>query len=158
MLRAGQVAPDFDALTSRGDRLRLSELRGAPVVLYFFPKAFTGGCTRETRQFAEMAPRLAARGVRIVGISVDTAETQSRFAAHCAASFPIVSDESRAIARAYGVLSALGFAKRVTFLIDDSGVVRDIVASLLPGPHSARARGRFLTEETGASPAERRDP
>ncbi|MFZ0830170.1 MAG: peroxiredoxin [Thermoplasmata archaeon] len=140
MIGIGSAAPDFESMDSRGEKFRLSGLRGKKVVLYFFPKAFTGGCTMETKQFAEISPSLSSRGVEVVGISVDPAETQTRFAAHCAAPFPIVSDPSKAIARSYGVLSFIGFSKRVTFYIDEGGIVRDIVASMLPGPHVARAR------------------
>jgi peroxiredoxin Q/BCP len=147
MIEIGSEAPDFESVDSTGAKFRLSSLRGKKVILYFFPKAFTGGCTVETKQFAELAPALAARGAEVVGISVDPAETQTRFAEHCHAPFPIVSDPSKAIARSYGVLSFLGVARRVTFIIDETGVVRDVVASLLPGPHLSRARERFLPAE-----------
>jgi peroxiredoxin Q/BCP len=142
-LAIGATAPEFDLPSSSGGRLSLSELRGRPVVLYFFPKSFTAGCTRETKEFAALAPILYPRRVAIVGISVDSAETQGRFAEACRAPFPILSDSTKATARAYGVLSAFGVAKRVTFFLDEQGVVRDIVAGLLPGPHLARARERF---------------
>ncbi|MCI4369197.1 MAG: peroxiredoxin [Thermoplasmata archaeon] len=144
MIATGSPAPDFEAVDSRGERFRLAGLRGKKVVLYFFPKAFTAGCARETRQFAEISHALADNGVEVVGISVDFAETQRRFAADCRATFPIVGDPSKAIARSYGVLSFIGVSKRVTFFIDEAGTVGDIVASALPGPHVARAKERYL--------------
>jgi peroxiredoxin Q/BCP len=147
MIEIGTPAPDFESIDSRGKRFRLSDLRGKKVVLYFFPKAFTGGCTIETKQFAELSPSLSNRGVEVVGISVDSAETQTKFAAHCAANFPIVSDPSKVIARSFGVLSLVGFSKRVTFFIDEGGIVRDIVASMLPGPHLSRVRKEFLAAD-----------
>lgn len=143
MLATGMPAPDFETPASDGSRFRLSSLRGHRVILYFFPKAFAGGCTSETKGFGELAPGWAERGVRIVGISADAPETQRKFGAACAASFPILSDGSKAIARSYGVLSAFGFVRRVTFFIDESGTVQDVVAGLLPGPHLARAKERF---------------
>lgn len=146
MIAAGTPAPDFEAPDSTGGTLRLSSLRGGPVVLYFFPKAFTGGCTVETRQFAELAPSLAGRGVRIVGISIDPPDVQARFSATCATGFPFVSDVSRSISRAYGVLSLLGVSKRATFFLDADGIVRDVVVSLLPGPHLARTRALYPRE------------
>ena len=144
MLAVGTLAPDFEAIDSRGQPFRLSSLRGQKVVLYFFPKAFTGGCTLETRQFAQLAPALSEQGVQVIGVSVDDAGTQHRFADHCGASFPIVSDSTKAIARSYGVLSFLGFSKRVTYFLDEAGTVQEAVAGMLPGPHVARTKARFL--------------
>ncbi len=149
MIAVGSPAPDFEGDDSRGQRFRLSDLRGRKVVLYFFPKAFTAGCTAETREFAVLAPSLADRGAEIVGVSVDPAETQRRFAAACSAGFPIVGDPTRAIARSYGVLSLIGWSKRVTFFLDEQGIVQEIVASLAPGPHLARARDRLLRASAG---------
>ena len=143
MIAVGDPAPEFTGRDSTGAEFRLSSLRGRKVVLYFFPKAFTAGCTRETRDFAGIAPGLAEQGVQVVGISVDTSETQRRFAEECGANFPIVGDPDKTIARSYGVLSLLGFAKRVTFFLDEQGVVRDSVQSILPGPHLHRTREQF---------------
>ncbi len=144
MIAVGSPAPDFEAKDARGATFRLSSLKGQQVVLYFFPKAFTGGCTIETQRFAELAPRLEPKGVQVVGVSVDSAETQQRFADHCHAAFPIVSDATKSIARDYGVLSLLGFSKRVTFYLDEGGVVRDVVSGMLPGPHLERTKSRYL--------------
>ncbi len=152
MIAVGAPAPEFEALDSKGQTFRLSSLRGKRVILYFFPKAFTSGCTLETRQFGEIAPALSAKGAEVVGISVDTAETQGRFATECHASFPILADPTKSIARQFGVLSFLGMAKRVTFFLDEGGVVRDVVSSLLPGPHLARTRERELRTDRPSPP------
>ncbi|HEV2519602.1 MAG TPA: peroxiredoxin [Thermoplasmata archaeon] len=146
MIDVGEAAPDFEAPSSDGRRVHLTELRGHPVVLFFFPKANTSGCSRETRGFAELAPRLSERGVHLVGISVDDLATQTGFARACHAAFPIVADPRKGIAAAYGVLGMFGFAKRVTFFLGPDGVVLDKVAAGLPGPHLARARERFLSD------------
>ncbi len=153
MIEVGDRAPEFEATDSRGEPFRLSSLRGRSVILYFFPKAFTGGCTIETQQFAALAPALTEKGVQVVGVSVDSAETEQRFAAHCGATFPIVSDAGKTIARSYGVLSLLGFSKRVTFFLDESGTVREIVTGMLPGPHLAKAKSRYLPEAARSPPA-----
>lgn len=145
MIEIGSVAPNFEAVDAKGTTFRLADLRGKRVVLYFFPKSFTTGCTMETKEFAELSPTLTAKGVQVVGVSVDAPETQSRFAAQCRADFPIVADPRKEIARAYGVLSFWGIANRVTFFLDENGVVRDVVASLRPGPHTSRAREHYLT-------------
>jgi peroxiredoxin Q/BCP len=140
MIEVGSPAPEFEAPASTGGTFKLSAMRGRKVILYFFPKAFTGGCTLETREFALLAPSLAEKGSSIVGVSTDTAETQTRFAEHCNAAFPIVSDSTKSITRAYGVLGFLGVPKRVTFFIDEQGIVRDSVMGMLPGAHLTRAR------------------
>jgi thioredoxin-dependent peroxiredoxin len=140
MIGVGEGAPDFATTDSRGQPFRLSEHRGRRVLLYFFPKAFTAGCTVETRKFAELAPTLSQGGIEVVGISIDSVDTQRRFAERCGASFPILSDANKSIARSYGVLSLLGVARRVSFLIDENGVVRGSRSSLLPGPHLAWAQ------------------
>jgi thioredoxin-dependent peroxiredoxin len=145
MIEPGSLAPDFEAPSSSGAAVRLAELKGHPVVLYFFPKANTAGCTSETRGFQGIWPELEAKGVRIVGISVDPLTEQTRFAERCGATFPIASDPSKAIAQAYGVLGLLGVAKRVTFFLGPDGKVVDRVVSAFPGGHVARARALYLT-------------
>lgn len=144
MITKGSPAPDFEALDSNGQKFRLSQLRGKKVILYFFPKAFTGGCTIETKEFAKVAPQLAPKGVEVVGISVDTPETQTKFAESCGATFPIVGDRSKEVAKAYGVLSFVGMSKRTTFFIDEQGIVTDVVSTLLPNAHLARTRELYL--------------
>jgi peroxiredoxin Q/BCP len=144
MLVPGDVAPEFEAPTSGGGRLRLSELRGRSVVLFFYPKAGTLGCTAEAKGFAHEFPDFHARGVELVGISVDSASEQTAFASECSLPFPLVSDADKEIARRFGVLGAFGHAKRVTFLIGPDGRIREIVDSMLPRPHVDRARRAFL--------------
>ena len=105
------------------------------MVVYFFPKANTSGCTLETRGFSQRYEEFQRAGLEVVGVSVDSAETQTAFAAKCGSKFPMVGDRSKEIARNYGVLGFLGVAKRVTFLVDADGRIRDIVEGMLPAPH-----------------------
>jgi len=135
MLAVGATAPDFKFQVPDGSTRSLSSYRGRPVVLYFFPKANTTGCTLETRGFAERYPQFQQRGVEVIGVSVDTSETQAAFAEKCGSQFPMVGDASKEIARAYGVLGLLGVAKRVTFLLDGDLRVREVVEGMLPAPH-----------------------
>lgn len=144
MIGVGQAAPDFEAPDSEGKSLRLSSFRGRKVVLYFYPKAFTAGCTAETRQFGVLASELEKKGVAVIGVSIDTSETQKRFAIHCKVGFPLVADPNRDVAKAFGVLGLIKVAKRVTFMIDEGGIVREVVESILPGPHLARTKALFL--------------
>lgn len=144
MLAVGDVAPDFEAATGQGTRLRLSTLKGRRVILYFFPKASSAGCTRESIGFAHYYPSFRDQGVEIVGISVDDVPDQKRFGEECSLPFPLVADPEKEIARRFGVLGVLGVAKRVTFLLDADGRVVEVVDSILPKPHVQRARERFL--------------
>lgn len=124
MIGVGQPAPDFQALATDGRTLSLAGLRGRWVVLYFFPRAFTPGCTIETKRFRDNYPDLQRLGAEVIGVSTDPHTRQCDFAASLQASFPLVGDEDGTIARAYGVLwPLLGVAKRVTFVINPDGVV-----------------------------------
>ncbi len=145
MIEPGVQAPDFDAPTSKGQNLKLSSLRGKSVILYFYPKAFTSGCAMETHTFGELYPKLSAQGVEVVGVSVDEVEKQSAFAADCQADFPLVADINKQIAKNYGVLGTFGVAKRVTFYIDPTGKVAEVVESMRPGPHTERAVKKYLS-------------
>lgn len=119
------------------------------MVLYFFPKANTAGCTIETRGFAERFPQFQQRGVEVVGVSVDTSETQTAFAEKCGSRFPMVGDASKSIARAYGVLGLLGVAKRVTFLVDAEQRIQQVVEGMLPSPH-LKAAEAWASQVPGA--------
>lgn len=135
MLAVGAPAPDFSFHAPDGSTRSLSSYRGRPVVLYFFPKANTTGCTLETRGFAERYPQFQQQGIEVIGVSVDTSETQTAFAEKCGSQFPMVGDASKEIARAYGVVGFLGLAKRVTFLLDGDLRIRKMVEGMLPAPH-----------------------
>jgi len=134
-LGVGDVAPDFPFLLPDGSTRAFSTYRGRPVILFFFPKANTAGCTAETRGFSERYDRLQRAGVEVVGVSVDTADTQAGFAARCGSRFPMVGDPTKETAQKYGVLGMFGVAKRVTFLVGKDGRIEEVVEGLLPSPH-----------------------
>jgi thioredoxin-dependent peroxiredoxin len=124
MLAIGTVAPDIDAEASSG-RFRLSDHAGhLCTVVYFYPKSFTPGCTREAATFRDNYQELLLVGAALVGVSTDDRETQCKFAESMQATFPIVSDHDGAIASAYRVRWPLvGLAKRVTYVLDPARVV-----------------------------------
>ena len=127
MIAINAPAPDFTATTTDGRELRLSELVGRPVVLYFFPKAFTPGCTRQAEQFRDIHPEIEASGAVLIGVSTDDHQTQCEFAGSVGAGFPMVGDPTGAIARSYDVIWPLiKFTQRVTFVIDAQGLIRGI--------------------------------
>jgi thioredoxin-dependent peroxiredoxin len=149
MLKVGDEAPDFTGTTAEGASLTFSSFRGRPVVLYFYPKANSLGCTIETRGFAGHYLEFEKAGVAVVGVSVDTVDAQKRFQEKCGVPFPLVADHDRSIARKYGVIGLLGVAKRVTFLLDPTGRVAEVVEGIAPGPHVRRALERLATPGPG---------
>jgi peroxiredoxin Q/BCP len=141
----GQSAPEFDAPTATGQSLRLSSLRGHPVVLYFYPEADTPGCTTESKGFRDIYAELKAKQVEVVGVSVDSVKKQCDFAERYHLPFPLIADESKKVATAYDVLRESGRARRVTFLIAPDGKIQDIVDSSKAPDHVERARRAYLS-------------
>jgi thioredoxin-dependent peroxiredoxin len=132
MIAVGEKAPEFTGTLSGGGQLRLRDFSGRQhVVLYFFPKDFTPGCTKEACSFRDHRAEAAALDAEIVGVSFDTAEKHAAFAERYKLPFPLVSDADGAIAGAYGVARFGGWlpTKRVTFVIDKGGVVRHVTQS-----------------------------
>jgi len=127
MVKVGDPAPGFSARTTSGETVTLASLRGRPVVIYFFPKAFTMGCTVETRQFRDNYEELRQLGAEVIGISVDKFDQQCRFAHDNKLPFSLVGDEDKRICEAFGVLWPLiKIPQRITFVIDEEGVVRAV--------------------------------
>jgi peroxiredoxin Q/BCP len=129
VVQVGDPVPDLELETTAG-KVRLSQLRGRKVVLYFFPKAFTMGCTRELKRFAELYDEFKKAGAEVIGVSVDSLETQRRFAEKHGARFPLASDARKEVSRAFGVLRAMGTAERVTFVVGPDGVIRQVIRGL----------------------------
>lgn len=124
MLKVGDIAPAIDAETSQGTRFVLAQQRGLCTVIYFFPKAFTPGCTAETKRFRDNYIELEMAGVNLVGVSTDDLKTQCDFASSTKAPFPIIGDTDGAISKAYDVLwPLLGVAQRVTYVVAPGGVI-----------------------------------
>jgi peroxiredoxin Q/BCP len=127
MLKVGDPAPDFTATAQDGKTVRLQELRGKRVVLFFFPKAFTLGCTIETRQFRDHYSELSELGAEVLGVSVDSSERQCEFASREGVPFPMLGDPSRGIGRSYDVIRPLlNVTRRVTYIIGTDGRVEAI--------------------------------
>ena len=117
-------APAFAAPASSGKTVQLADYRGKYLVLYFYPKSFTPGCTQETILFRDHYAELQGLGAEVLGVSRDTEEVQCRFAENYEVRFPIIADPKADICRAYAVDRRLWpVAKRVTFLIDPEGYV-----------------------------------
>ena len=129
----GQAAPDFDLPTDGGGRVRLADFKGEPLVLYFYPRDDTPGCTKEAQGFAETYGEFQAAVVAVVGISKDSVASHDKFKAKFRLPFPLASDEAGAVVEAYGswVEKSMYGKKymgidRSTFLIDRDGTLRRI--------------------------------
>jgi thioredoxin-dependent peroxiredoxin len=123
----GDPAPGFTAPSTQGPALGLADFKGKQsVVLAFYPKAFTGGCTKEMEGFRDRMAEFTAAGAQVLGISKDDLETQKRFAESLKLGFPLLSDTDGTVARAFGVDKG-EYAARVTFVIGKDGVVKQVI-------------------------------
>ena len=125
----GERVGSFEAPTSRGTSIGSEALRGTPYIAYFYPKSFTSGCTVETQGFATFYSTFQDLGVEVVGVSPDPLETQCRFAAAHGAEFPIVDDTAGEVAAAFGLKRRpiIGGYKRLTFVVDERGVIERVI-------------------------------
>ena len=130
MLRIGDKAPKFEVTLDDGTAFRLSEaLANGPLVLYFYPKDFTVGCTREAQSFRDVYSEIRDLGASVIGMSTDDPDSHRRFREACRLPFQLAADTDGTVREAFDVrrLLPLGPAtKRVTFLIDRSGIIQGV--------------------------------
>ncbi len=139
----GDQAPDFTLPSQKGENAALSQFRGKKhVVLYFYPKDETRGCTREACTFRDSYELFTDLGAEVIGVSADTVESHKAFAEHYNLPFTLLSDLDNRVRKLYGAESKIGFIPgRVTFVIDKKGVVRHVFSSQLqPEKHIEEAR------------------
>src|SRR5260370_15617387 len=140
MAASGSVAPEFSLSSQDGTQVSLKAFRGKWVVLYFYPKDFTSGCTIEAHNFQRDAAEFARANAVILGVSVDSAESHKNFCAKEGLNFKLLADTSRQVSREYGSLMNFGIAQisaRHTFLIDPEGKIARGFKSVNPSKHSA---------------------
>jgi peroxiredoxin Q/BCP len=127
-VKEGEAAPDFEGPTARGSKLGLKDFIGKKsVVLYFYPKDDTPGCTKEACSFRDNIGPLRSLGAEIIGVSLDSSESHEKFSTKYNLPFPLISDKEKKIATAYGVLRDVGTStNRVTFLIDKTGRIAKV--------------------------------
>lgn len=136
LLPAGARAPEVVGVDPSGKTVKLSESRGRPAVVYFYPRDGTPGCTTQACGFRDAWSRYQALGVTIFGVSSDSPERHREFQAEHHLPFPLASDEDGVVARGYGVPKQIWGYSRVTFLIDREGVVARVWPSVDPGVHA----------------------
>jgi peroxiredoxin Q/BCP len=142
MIETGQEAPDFEIPDQDGNPVRLSELRGAPVVLYFYPKADTPGCTTQACGIRDHRADYEAAGAKVLGVSPDPVSRVKGFHDKRDLNFTLLADEDHAVAELYGVWGEkslygkkyMGVA-RATFIIDPEGVVAHVIPKASPKTH-----------------------
>jgi peroxiredoxin Q/BCP len=139
MLNKGIIAPDFTLTDQNGKEHTLSAYRGQWVLLYFYPKDDTPGCTREACAFRDQYDEFTKRGVQVFGINPDSVESHQAFAEKYNLNFPLLSDTDKKVVKAYGVWGVLGgvvpITARRSFLIDPAGKVAKAYKEVNPGQH-----------------------
>ena len=137
-LKVGDLAPELSLMDEHGIPVSLRDYRGKNiVVLYFYPKDFTSGCTTEACSFRDDYKLYQEKGAVVIGVSLDSVESHSKFSERYTLPFPVLSDKGKEVAKAYGVLGIGGFlAKRVTFIIDKDGKITHIFPKVDVKQHS----------------------
>ena len=143
MVETGKPAPDFTLRSDSGDTVHLADLRGKPVVVYFYPKDDTPGCTTQACAIRDSWGQFEKAGATVLGISPDSAESHEKFKAKFSLPFPLLADEDHAVAEKYGVWQEksmygrkyMGVA-RTTFIIDAKGRIAMVFEKVKPEDHA----------------------
>lgn len=150
MLKEGTTAPDFTLKDANGEAVRLKDLRGQKVVLYFYPKDDTPGCTKEACSFRDAFADYKKRNIKVLGVSLDSEASHKKFATKYKLPFTLLADPDHAIADAYGVYGQKKFmgrtymgVKRMTFLIDEKGKVKKVFEKVKPEEHAQEVLDAF---------------
>ncbi len=136
LLAIGADAPNLSAVDQNGKTHRLADEKGHPVIVYFYPKDGTPGCTKEACAFRDSWNKFTTANVQVFGVSEDDAKSHEEFAKEQKLPFPILADPSGEWLRAFGVPMRLGMASRVSFLIDANGKVAKVYPDVDPGVHA----------------------
>ncbi|MEP0860644.1 MAG: peroxiredoxin [Ignavibacterium sp.] len=127
-LKVSDSAPDFTLQDANGNSYTLSSYKGvSPVVIYFYPKAGTPGCTKQACGIRDSWSKFRENGIVVLGISVDSKDDIKDFIQENNLNFPLLSDEKKEVSKAYGVLNNLGLANRITFIVDKEGKIAEII-------------------------------
>ena len=152
-LQVGDLAPGFTAATQGGGRVALADERGHHVVLFFYPRDNTPGCTREACAFRDHFAAFQQQGASVFGVSTDAAKSHDKFAEKFQLPFPLLADEDRAMVTAYGVWGEKSFlgrryqgTHRVTFLIGPDGRIRKVWPQVKPGTHVAEVLAALVAD------------
>ena len=143
MLKVGDEIPEFSALDQNGNQVSKKDFLGKKLVVFFYPKAMTPGCTAEACDLRDNENALKAKGYEIVGVSADAVEKQKKFADKYNLPFPLLADEDHAILNAFGVWGPKKFMgreydgiHRTTFISDENGIITDVIEKVKTKEHA----------------------
>lgn len=144
-LKSGEKAPEFSAKDQDGNTINLSDFKGKKLVLFFYPKASTPGCTAQACNLRDNHEFFQKKGYEIVGVSADSEKRQQKFKNKYELPFPLLADENKEVINAYGVWGPKKFMgkeydgiNRTTFVIDENGFIEDIIGKVKTKEHSAQ--------------------
>ncbi|MFO7674053.1 MAG: thioredoxin-dependent thiol peroxidase [Lutibacter sp.] len=144
-LKIGDAAPNFEALDQQGNTVKLSDFKGKKLVLFFYPKASTPGCTMEACNLRDNYQSFLAKNYAVLGVSADSAKRQQSFMEKYKLPFPLLADEDKKVINAFGVWGPKKFMgrefdgiHRVTFVIDENGMIEDVITKVKTKEHSSQ--------------------
>lgn len=144
-LKPGDKAPNFEAKDELGNTIKLTDYKGKKLVLFFYPKASTPGCTVEACNLSDNYERFKAKGYDILGVSADSAKRQSNFKNKYKFPYPLLADEDKTVIEAYGVWGPKKFMgreydgiNRTTFVIDENGNIEEVISKVKTKEHSSQ--------------------
>jgi peroxiredoxin Q/BCP len=147
-LKVGDKAPSFEALDQNGNTIKLADYKGKKLVLFFYPKASTPGCTMEACNLRDNYQTFLAKGYDVLGVSADAAKRQQNFIAKNELPFPLLADEDKTVINAFGVWGPKKFMgrefdgiHRVTFIIDEQGIIEEVISKVKTKEHTAQILG-----------------
>ena len=144
-LKKGDKAPDFSAQDQDGNTISLSDYKGKKLVVFFYPKASTPGCTAEACNLKDNYKSFLSKGYDILGVSADSAKRQQNFKSKYELPYPLLADEDKSVIEAFGVWGPKKFMgkefdgiHRTTFVIDENGVIEDVITKVKTKDHAAQ--------------------
>ena len=150
MIKEGATAPAFKTKDDKGETVSLKDLRGQKVVLYFYPKDDTPGCTKEACSFRDAFSEFKKNGIKVLGVSPDSEASHKKFVTKYKLPFTLLADTDRSIAEAYGVWGEKKFmgrtymgVHRTTFLIDEKGKIKKVFEKVKPEDHASEVLEAF---------------
>lgn len=150
MIKEGSTAPAFKTNDANGETVSLKDLRGQKVVLYFYPKDDTPGCTKEACSFRDEFAKFKKRGIKVLGVSPDSEASHKKFETKYKLPFTLLADKDHEIADAYGVWGEKKFmgrkymgVQRTTFLIDEKGKIKKVFEKVKPEDHASEVLAAF---------------
>tara|TARA_B000000565_G_C23631662_1_gene319088 strand:- start:187 stop:639 length:453 start_codon:yes stop_codon:yes gene_type:complete len=144
-LKVGDTAPEINSVNQNGDTISLSQFKGKKIILYFYPKDMTPGCTAQSCNLSENYVKLQKNGFEVLGVSCDSVERHQKFIEKYSLPFNLISDEEKKVVKDYGVWGLKKFMgkefmgiNRTTFIINESGIIDEIITKVNTKDHSTQ--------------------